>query len=234
MVKTIKDLVETYIIEVGGEYSKTKKIKVRPKSESKILKIITPLIEVFNSNFSNKFLVTIGNTIWVPDGWFDVTPEHHYFKSRIQIIAHECLHIKQASKQGKIVHSLLYMFPQILALFSLLSLLAIPFSASWLWCLFFLLMLAPLPAPFRYKKELEAYRMLLVFLKDVYKLDEDKDREIFEMNKKGIVEHLSGVNYYLCWPFPSSIKKELNKKEPLKAEKYKKAVEFAKRYNLTD
>lgn len=232
MTESIKDLVESYITEVGGEYSK--KIKVKPKSESKILKIVTPIIELFNSNFSSKFLVTIGNTIWVPDGWFEATPEHYYYKSRIQIIAHECLHIKQAHEQGKIIHSLLYAFPQILAIFSLLSLFAIPFSVSWLWCLLFLLFLAPLPAPFRYKKELEAYRMLLVFLKHVYKFDEEQDKEIFEINKKSISDHLSGANYYFCWPFPSLIKKDLDREEPLKAKPYKEAVEFSKRHNLLD
>lgn len=221
-MKTNEEWAKLYISEVGSKYSKN--IKFRPKSESKLLKIVSPLATVFNKNFTNGYITTIGDTIWYPDGWL----ERIDVKNLLQVIAHECIHIKQKSEQTQLVHNFLYLFPQSVAIFSLLSLLAIPFGSAWLWCLLFLLCLAPLPAPFRYMKELEAYRVKFLFIKHVH----NNEQFLLEFAKEVIIENMSKSNYYFTWPFTKCIIKDLNDETKLNKEQYKEIVKFLERYNL--
>lgn len=220
---TNREWIQLYIDEVGSKYAKD--IKVRPKSESALLKLLAPIVKLFNEQFMKSFVTTIGNTIWVPDGWQDEGDP----KSRLQTIAHEVLHIKQSAEQSHFIHGFLYLFPQSLAAFSLLSLLAIPFGLGWLWCLLFLLCLAPLPAPFRYHKELEAYRVRILFFKHVYTSNE----ELFKWAKDLIVLNMTKSNYYFAWPFPKFVRKDLDDETALDKKQYKEIVNFLERHNLT-
>lgn len=221
-MRTNAEWVQLYIDEVGSEYSKD--IRVRPKSESKLLKFLAPIVGLFNKRFMDGYITTIGNTIWVPDGWL----ERGEPKSRLQTVAHEVLHVKQGKEQTAFVHAFLYLFPQSLAPLALLALLAIPFGLGWLTCLLFLLCLAPLPAPFRYMKELEAYRVRILFFKYVY----NSNDEMLQWAKDHIILNMTKSNYYFTWPFPRCIQKDLDNESALEKEQYKKILEFLDRYDL--
>lgn len=221
-MRTNSEWAQLYIDEVGSKYAKD--IKLRPKSESKLLKILAPIVMVFNKRFMDGYITTIGNTIWYPDDWL----ESGDVKSRLQTIAHECIHIKQSSEQTHLVHGFLYLFPQSLAVLSLFSLLAIPFGLGWLWCLLFLLCLAPIPAPFRYMKELEAYRVRILFFKHVYNSNE----EMLKWAKDLIIKNMTKSDYYFTWPFPKWISKDLDNESELDKEQYKEIVQFLERHDL--
>lgn len=222
MSRTTEEWVQLYIDEVGSKYDSN--ISVRPKDESKLLRVLRPIVEIFNKRFWAGYITTIGNTIWVPEGWL----ENGDVKSRLQTIAHEVLHIKQSKQYTGPLFKFLYLFPQSLALFSLLSFLAIPFGLGWLWCLLFLLCLAPLPAPFRYMFELEAYRVKLVFFKHAWKTTP----EMTQWAKDGIIKNLAKSDYYFTWPFSKWIQKDLDKEEKLEGEQYKEIIAFLERHNL--
>jgi len=222
-MRTTEEWAKLYLDEVGSKYAK--KIHLKSKANPNwLLKLIAPIVKVFNKTFMTDYITTLGNTIWYPEGWL----ERGDVKSRLAIIAHECIHIKQSSKQGNFVHGFLYLFPQSLVVFSLFALLAIPFSLWWLLCLLFLLFLAPIPAPFRYMKELEAYRVKLIFFEYVWNSNE----EMMKLAKNHVVKHMTGSDYYFCWPFPNWILKDLDKESALEEEQYQEIVKFLERHNL--
>lgn len=223
MTRTTREWVQLYLDEVGSNYDKN--IKVRPKSESRLLKLVRPVIELFNERFWDGYITTLGTTIWVPDGWL----EKGDVKSRLQTIAHECIHVKQSKKLSNALYSFLYLFPQSLALFSLLSFLAIGFGINWLWCLLFLLCLAPLPAPFRYMFELEAFRVKILFFEHAW----ETTPSMKMWAKEGITKNLSKSNYYFTWPFPKMIHRDLNKEDKLNKEQYNKILAFLRDHNLS-
>jgi len=238
-VRSIKYLViSTYLwvgdtMEVSKEIKlyletvkKTHKIevKVRSKNDSKLLKILRPILELFNKSFWNGYVTTIGNTIWAPPIW-----EKEGTKRQLDVICHEVMHVLQSKKFTSPVFRFLYLFPQSLSVLALLSFLAIPFSVSWLFCLLFLLFLAPLPAPFRYMFELEAYRVRLIFYEYVWKASLAAKQEA----KNQIINNLSKADYYYTWPFPKTIQKHLDRKEKLKNKKYDEIKKFLKDANLS-
>lgn len=222
MSKTTKEWIQLYLDEVGAKYAE--KIEIRPKDESKLLKVLRPILELFNKSFWTKYVTTIGTTIWIPDGWLTKGD----MKSRLQTVAHEVMHVRQSKKVTGPVYKFLYLFPQSLAVFSLLSLLAIGLGLNWLWCLLFLLCLAPLPAPFRYMYELEAYRVLLIFYKHAWRISP----EITQMGKDGIIKNLAKSDYYFTWPFPKMIQRDLDKQDKLEKEQYTEIIAFLERNNL--
>jgi hypothetical protein len=215
-------MVQLYLDEIGKKYDE--KVQIRFKSESKLLKFLRPILELFNKNFWHGYVTTIGSTIWVPDDWF----ERGDLKSRLQTTAHEVLHVKQGKDQGAFLHAFLYLFPQSLAPLALLSLLAIPFGIGWLWCLLFLLCLAPLPAPFRYLKELEAYRVKVLFFIYVW----SSTPEMLQWAKETIIVNLSKSDYYFTWPFPKWIQKDLDKIDSLNKSQYREILDFLERHDL--
>jgi hypothetical protein len=194
-----EDLVQAYLTEVGEKYSKS--IRIRSKSESRLLRLIAPLVMLFNKRFMSGYVTTIGSTIWVPSEW-NTRSE----LSRLEVVSHEVIHVFQKKVQHRFgLHEVLYLFPQVLAVFALLSFLAIPFSILWLWCLGFLLFLGPLPAPWRMAKEVEAYRTRLLFGFYVYGIP----GRVHDRFVDDITRTLSGSDYYFCWPFRGDLEKRL-------------------------
>jgi hypothetical protein len=223
MDKSSEEIIQLYLKQIEEKHKI--KIQVLPKSQSKLLKTLRPIIEIFNKNYWDDYVTTLGNTIWVPENWL---ANNYSTLSMIETIMHECVHIKQANEQSVFVHDVLYLFPQILFIFSLLAFLAIPFGLNWLWALTFLLFLLPIPAPFRYQKELEAYRITILFLKHVYKTETHDS-----WAEQSIVEQMAGPSYYFAWPFKNLIIKDLENEEALKKELYKEIIDFLKSNNLS-
>jgi hypothetical protein len=169
------------------------------KDTSCFMKIIGMLL-FFNKTFMTNYVTTIGNTIYFPNKQFIQDNQ----QESIEILSHELVHIKQAQKWGKILFSILYLFPQCLAIFALLA----PVS---LWFLLFLLFLAPLPAPWRMYFEVGGYTMSLFVIREQLKAQNKTDEQILSV-LLGYASHFdtifSGSGYWFMWPFGVSDKFE--------------------------
>ncbi len=160
-------------------------IRIGYKDSSKFMKLIGGLL-FFNKGFMTDYITTIGKTIYFPN------KESVTSRSAYKVLAHEYVHIKDSERYGSILYSLMYLFPQILALFGLLFLFKIYFV------LFFICLL-PLPAYWRSRIELRGYAMSLFM--------EHKEGRVFGV--EGINDQFIGSGYYWMWPF--GVKKELHK-----------------------
>jgi len=159
-------------------------VKIIRKWESTFHKILG--IILFFTKYK-RFSTTIGSTVALSeDHWGDWV-----------VLGHEGVHVLQGKKQGAILHSLLYLFPQVLFVLALGSF----FS---LWFLLGLLFLLPLPAYFRMKKELEAYKVSVTLLKWKY-------GAVSPQTLDHIVKNFTGLNYYIMWPWSAYLLRELKK-----------------------
>lgn len=184
-------------------------IKVKYKTESMLMKVIAVILWIFNRKFMTDYVTTIGNTVYFPNKeYIEKNP-----KAAMAVLAHEVVHIDQADRYGSFLFSVMYLFPQILAVLALLAI----FAVVWLpmlWFLAFLVFLAPFPAPWRAKFEFEGYTMSL-FVQDLLLRhygypDEDiyKDLSLYaiRINKN----YFKGRFYYFMWPF--GLEKDFTKK----------------------
>lgn len=164
------------------------KFEIVQKDTSSFMKFLNFFVQVFNKNFMTHYITVVGYKVYVPKG-FDA-------ERAWPVLAHEWVHMKQ-HKRNK-AFAVLYLFPQVLAVLVVLSLLAIWLSNWWLLCLLFLLCAAPLPAPFRYEQEMEAYAVN-VFASHIggYASEEYFDR---------LAAHFYSSNYYFMWPFKEAVR----------------------------
>jgi hypothetical protein len=171
------------------------KFDIKQKSESYLMTILNKIL--FFMNF-NQFITTINTTIYIPE---KELLEREKF---IITIAHEFRHIYD-SKRDKLF-KFKYLFPQIMFLFF-----ALLIPLSWWFLLPAFFCLAPLPAYWRMKYELEGYTMSL-FVHNLFM----KEQNMTENNRflllKDYAEeynkHFVTFNYYLMWIF--GVKKQLN------------------------
>ena len=177
-------------------------LSVKKKSSSKLMKAIGWLFGVtkISPEFMTRYITTIGETVYFPDAML----ENPNSESILRVMVHESVHAYDSKKLTGPLFKFLYLFPQSLAAFSLLALLSF-WKISFLWCLLFLLGLAPIPAPFRYLFELRAYRTSILFAR---KADKASDEEINSIHE-WIIKQLCTNLYYWTWPFPAKVKKHL-------------------------
>lgn len=83
--------------------------EIRRKSESRLMKVIDVCLKIITfgamRTFMTKFITTIGTTVYVPDGWDDKAPV-----SRIIILRHERVHMRQSRRYGALLFRFLYLF----------------------------------------------------------------------------------------------------------------------------
>jgi len=93
------------IQEISGEFPG---FEIRKKSESRLMKVIDVCLKVITfgamRTFMTRFITTIGTSVYVPDGWDDQAPV-----SRILVLRHERVHMRQSRKYGAILFKLLYL-----------------------------------------------------------------------------------------------------------------------------
>ena len=173
-------------------------LKLRVKEESKFMKFLNFFVQIFNKRFMTGYITTLGSSVYFPGDRF------LYARGVWKVLTHEGYHLWSAKKKTMIGHGLLYALPQWLALLTLLSLLAIPFSGWWLLNLLWLLCLAPLPAYFRMREEMEAYVMSMC-----------NNWWLHGSIRDDQVDHIAGKflkgDYYWMWPFKKAIYKRLKK-----------------------
>lgn len=176
--------------------SLNKDIKIKFKKESLLMKFLCKVL-FFNKKFSNSFVTTIGKTIYFPN-------EQKYQDETycIPLVSHEYVHISDSKKYFPFFE-FLYLFPQVLFLFSF-------FSFYSLWFLLFLIFLLPLPAYFRMRFELKAYAMTLFVYFLIMKRNKAGDSYIIEQlteyARKKNDNQFKGSDYYWMWPFGCSEK----------------------------
>jgi hypothetical protein len=182
---------------------------IKYKNESWFMKFLAIFVRVFNKNFMTSYVSTIGNTIYFPSKKYIEKNEY----AAMAVLAHEIVHVQQSEKYGSLLMGLAYLFPQCLALLSIGAV----FAFLWLpmlWCLLFLLFLAPLPAPWRKKFELEGYTMSL-FMTDLImnQLGYTDQSIMTEMSVQAVrinKNQFKGSGYWFMWPF--GVEDELVKK----------------------
>ena len=182
---------------------------------------ISRIVSVFNPRF-DQYITTLGNTIYVPDGFLEKQPIRV-----LETVAHETQHAMDFNC-SPVLFVLVYGFPQILAVpvgiaVGLLT------GLWWLGLVVGLLLLAPLPAPGRCWMEIRAYRTSLQVGRYVYRFS---DREM-ERTKEWIVSQLSEKWYYWTWPFPSMIKRALDKDSLLDKPGHVKLIKFLAEHDLS-
>ena len=182
--------------------------KVDFKDESILMKLIG-MILFFNKAFMTGFITTVGYTVY----WPNKESLEKRGDNAMSTLAHEYRHAKDAKKVTRPLFGFLYLLPQLLAAPGLLSMLImIPlliFSViSWSWWMLPLMLtalfVAPLPAYFRMKYEVNGYKMSLFMfnelLKEVgFKPSARKDKLIISAENKD--NNFTGPNYYYMWPF---------------------------------
>lgn len=188
------------------------KLEFKPKGESGWMKFLNFFSQIFNDRFMTGYITVTMSTIYVPDRYMD------HLSRLWGTTAHEWMHMEQSTRWGgrffgQIFHTLGYIFPQWLAIFSLLAFLAIGFSNWWLMALLCLLFLAPIPAPFRMMKEFEAYMINnFIAYHEGYLSD-----AFVEARAKNFYKS----SYYFMWPFKSWIIRRFHEEnEKIKAGEY--------------
>lgn len=182
-------------------------LQIRYKDKSVLMKVLGILL-FFNRGFMTKYITTIGSTIYYPS-------EKSLMEDLVgssSVLAHEYVHAKDSKRYGRLLFSLMYLFPQILAL---ISILAIPaFFISWKVALIFAIFLifaAPFPAYWRSRLELRGYSMTLFVANKYFKslgLDEtNRAANLFKIADKINSGEFIGSGYYWMWPF--GVKKNL-------------------------
>lgn len=175
------------------------------KTNSKLMKLIGWLIKSFQPNFMERYITTLGDTVYIPQKTLSSYGELNL----LEIIMHESVHVRDANNIGKFKFGFLYLFPQSLVFLVLGALSGFLLGPLALVFLIFLFSLLPIPAPWRYKFELKAYRTSLMFATRVH----NSGPEHVQAIKNWIIEQLSGKPYYFCWSqkmIVADLEKELN------------------------
>lgn len=168
-------------------------LKISYKNESVLMRILGKIL-FFNSKFMTNYVTTIGSTVYFPSRE-SVSKDR---TSAATVLAHELVHIADSREVSSFIFSYTYLFPQVIALLSILS-----FFTSKLWLLS-LLFLLPIPSPTRAYWELRGYAMTDAVS---YKIS----KKFFEIDF--ISKQFVSSSYYFMWPFKQDIEHriELNR-----------------------
>lgn len=215
----LSPLVQKYFEEVTLKHNPSASVRV--KDDSPLMKAIAFILKPVNPKFLSLYITTIGSTIYIPK-IFETLNDYEM----LEILVHETQHVIDYTK-NRAFFVCSYLFPQCLALLSILSLGA--FANPWmlLWLLA-LLTLAPIPAPWRYKWELNGYRTSILFF--------------FFRNKAYSQEGLWGVHqwvqgqmttgaYYFAWPFAVKIEKDLSDLSVFTQPRYQETWDFLNKHH---
>lgn len=162
-------------------------LKIRFKDESKKMKALNTVMKWFVKDFMTRFTTTWGYTVYFPSrAYVKANP-----KLATRILAHELVHLLDTKRHGKLIFTLGYLFPQILALGV--------FSFPWLgwWALLFLGFLLPFPAPFRFYYESRGYAVSMMT-----RLDDRSKPELY-------LPFFTTWIYYKMYPFKKKVCQKL-------------------------
>lgn len=216
-VNTLPEMVSDYLMNVTWKHNPA--VCFRKKSTSWLMRAAGWLFAALriNTKFMGQYYTVIDTDILTPDAKLD-TPDD---RELTDVLSHETIHVIDRGRMNKYLYNFLYMFPQSLAPMALLALGAF-WHTNMLWCLLFLLCLAPIPAPFRYWFELRAYRTSIVFARKMYRLNNAQMEKVYDW----VVMQLSTSLYYFTWPFPKMIRRHLMDESFMSKPEYKEIVKW--------
>jgi len=180
--------IEKVVTELGGS--------VHYKPESRLMKLIGEVL-FFNKTFMTSYTTTIGRRIYFPRRF---TSESEHLRKACTL-AHECVHVDDYSRH-RIVFPLSYLFPQVLALLSLLAF-GVFFHLAFLWALLFLVFLLPIPSPGRREAELRGYAISMAMSYWVGR----RTRPDYTP----YIPIFTGSGYYYMWPFERDLQSRFEK-----------------------
>jgi len=171
--------------------------EVRFKDESRFMKVLGKIL-FFTKGFMTGFITTIGTKVYF-------TSRKEYLAdpaNSFRVLAHEFVHVFDFVLKP-VRFPLGYLFPQILALFSLFAVLAF-LSPYFLLCLLALLCLAPIPSVPRKDREMRGYGMSLKV---------EQWRGISPEGLDWWVSHSANnfvnSNYWYMYPYRDAVEREL-------------------------
>ena len=164
------------------------------KMDSPLMRFLGKIL-FFVPDFMTRYSTTIGaNKIYVAEAVWSIPDD----PGNISLYAHEYTHCEDRKRLGALTYSFLWLFPQILVLGALLSLLAIWFSSAWLWALVCLVFILPWPAPGRYYLERRGYEMSLACESWV-------SGNPSNPLQAWATAQFTGPSYYWMWPFKKQV-----------------------------
>jgi hypothetical protein len=219
--KKLKPNAQKFLDEVTKKISPN--FTIKSKSEkSGLYALVSPIIKIFNKDVDENYITVLFGTMWVPSDFYERTDS-----SSLQILAHETRHEYDRRIYGSVLFSLIYLFPQVLSIFSLLSVLSIWFGPMWLLWLLSLICLAPLPAPGRAYLERNGYRINYIMERWGY------GNTNMKPSLDWYTEQFTNSSYYYMFPFKNIVVKQLGDEESIKNDEYnKQVIEFLRNNNL--
>jgi len=186
MQKKWNDMSSTNLITAAQVYFPNLTIKY--KNQSLLMKIFGKLL-FFNTTFMTEYITTLGNTVYLPDDQYVINNPQAF----VDVFIHECVHMYDEKRVG-FWYQLAYAFPQLLSIICFLMI----FLVSWkIMVPMGLLLLAPLPAPWRTYFEKRAYFVQMYVAYSLWADDPTNDVELYS-------SWFRDSNYYFMWPFESS------------------------------
>jgi hypothetical protein len=184
--------------------------KVNPKFVIKnkahptgLYKLVAMIIGLFNKKLATNYITVINGECWYPADNFNEAGDEFigYEDGAIVVLAHETVHEYDRKRFGTIPFSLMYIFPQILALFAVFSIFAI-WNPWWLLCLLFVGFVAPIPSIGRMYLELRGYRVNMMY-------DRMVGCDIQSSASYYAESYFCSPDYYYMWPFKNYMTKKL-------------------------
>jgi hypothetical protein len=181
-------------------WKKFPKAKLYEKKTSFFMKFlyIIGFMWIWQKRFIKGYNTTIGFSVYFSEWVVD----NRRWDSMYRTMRHEFIHMLQKNKY-KLLFDLSYLFPQVLAVGSVLALLAVWFSNWWLMSLCCLACLAPMPAPWRTKWEIEGYTASMVVMFE-------EQNGISKQRIDNIIKHFISSDYFFMCPFRSWITRKIN------------------------
>ena len=179
------------------------------KEKSGFMKFLNFFVQLFNRTFLTHYFTTIAPKVYTPSSPTSKIPHTMW-----PVLAHEWHHLREAKRLSTPLWAFRYLLPQVLFPLALLSILAVWFGPWWLLNLAWLLVLAPIPAYWRKKEELEAYTITLAIM-------HWRTGRIGEYSLATVAKQFYGSGYYFMWPFKKAISEQLvNEVTNIQAGKY--------------
>ena len=198
----LPDIVQKFLDEVV--YNINPNFKIKNKAHpSGLYALARPFVKIFNKDIDTRYITVMNGTCWFPAHYFedDGRLSEKMSAGVIRILSHEAVHEYDRKRFGNVLFSLAYLFPQCLALLSLLAIGAI-WDLNWLWWLASLVFLAPLPAPGRAWLEIRGY-LTNIMATRFRGRDVDPDIEWY------VDFQFASAAYYFMWPFKKNAAKRL-------------------------
>lgn len=101
----IKEDYENLLVEIKKEFSD---FDIIVKTDSSLMKVIDVCLKIITfgqmKTFMTGFTTTLGQKVYVTESW-----DGYLLASKVEILRHERIHMRQAKKYGRILFSILYL-----------------------------------------------------------------------------------------------------------------------------